>query len=52
MDGRVYETDTLSKELDLNSAEDIGKPINNHWVLIKNGQIQTDVNNIFKEMNN
>ena len=51
MDGRVYEPDTLSKELDLNSAEDIGKPIQNHWVLIKNGQIQTDVNNIFKVMN-
>ena len=51
MDGRGYEQYTLSKELDLNSAEDIGKPINNHWVLIKNGQIQTDVNNIFKEMN-
>ena len=51
MDGRVYEPYTLSKELDLNSAEDIGKPINNHWVLIKNGHIQTDVNNIFKDMN-
>ena len=49
MDARVYEPDTLSKELDLNLAEDIGKPINNQWVLIKNGQIQTDVNNIFKE---
>jgi len=36
-------------QFNLNLAEDIGKPINNHWVLIKNGQIQTDVNNIFKE---
>ena len=45
----MYELDTLSKELDLNLAEDIGKPISNHWVLIKNGQIQTDVNHIFKE---